>query len=353
MEFFYKSLIGNLKISAEELYVDNKSRERSGHMSHAMVEYAPGKVIAFNSNCSARRLSGHSAHGWIEYRYSEDGGKNWSEIHEMPYSKEVLLEGVFTISIEKAVFQDGVLTCFAVRNSQYTEICCEPWDTPLVIQSYDLGKTWEKPVEFSSYRGRIYDAKIKDSVIYALETCDKDFLSEIKEPRYRLFTSHDNGKSFQEKSIVDFDSYKRGYGALQFRPDGVLLAYACNIEYGYSLEVSLSRDNGETWEKQQPISLKYGMRNVQIAPLEKGYVMHGRAWINEGGCGKGQVIYTSVDGLNWDDGILLETEKKVCYYSNMLPLKDENGKEYVLLQYSDLFSESAQVNVMHRFLSIE
>ena len=73
-----------------------------------------------------------------------------------------------------------------------------------MIQSYDLGKTWEKPVEFSSYKGRIYDAKIKDGVIYALETCDKDFLSEIKEPRYRLFTSHDNGKSFQEKSIVDF-----------------------------------------------------------------------------------------------------------------------------------------------------
>ena len=67
----------------------------------------------------------------------------------------------------------------------------------------------------------------------------------------------------------------------------------------------------------------------------------------------GKLKISAVDGLNWDDGILLETEKMVCYYSNMLPLKDENGKEYVLLQYSDFFSESAQVNVMHRFLSIE
>ena len=50
---------------------------------------------------------------------------------------------------------------------------------------------------------------------------------------------------------------------------------------------------------------------------------------------------------------LHETEKTVCYYSNMLPLKDDDGKEYILLQYSDLFSEDARVNVMHRFLSIE
>ena len=352
MEFIHEGAVGKLLISEAGVYIDNQARKRSGHMSHAMVEYAPGKVIAFNSNCSPTRCAGHSAFGWVEYRYSEDGGKSWSELHELPFSREILLEGVYSISVEKAVFYDGVLTCFAVRNTQGREVCCEPWDTPLVIQSYDLGKTWEPPVEFSSYKGRIYDAKVKDGVIYAVETCDKDFLSQVKDARYRLFVSRDNGKSFQEESVIDMNSCMRGYADLQFLADGSMLVCACDLENSYFLEASLSRDNGKTWERQPQIRLKHGIRNVQIAPQADGYVMHGRAWLDEA-WGIGQVIYTSKDGLNWDDGILLEEKKSRCYYSNMLSLKDENGKDYVLLQYSDTYADDGRVNVMHRFLSIE
>lgn len=352
MEFVHSGAIGYLKISDAEVFVDNKSRNRSGHMSHAMVEYGKGKIIAFNSNCSPSRLNGHSAFGWIEYRYSDDGGKTWSEIHELPYSKKILYDGIYTISIEKAVYNDGVLTCFTTRNTQSHPVCCEPWDTPLVIRSFDNGKTWEEPFEFSPFKGRIYDAGVKDGVIYAVETCDEDFLSERKDPRYRLFTSTDNGKSFQEKSIIDIDSYYRGYASLQFCDDGSMLVYACDLKNSFNLDVSRSRDNGATWEKLEPIYLKYGMRNVQIAPLNGGYVMHGRAWIN---CkwGQGQVIYTSKDGINWDDGILIEKYKCSCYYSNMMTTKDENGREYVILHYSDLYSENARVNVMQRILSVE
>ena len=55
-----------------ELYVDNKTRGRSGHMTHAMAEFAPGCFIDFNSNCSPVRWSGHSTYGWVEYRISKD-----------------------------------------------------------------------------------------------------------------------------------------------------------------------------------------------------------------------------------------------------------------------------------------
>ena len=78
MDKVFDGIAGRLHISDPEMYVNNEARSRSGHMSHAMVEYAPGKIIAFNSNCSAVRYEGHSAFGWIEYRYSEDGGKTWS-----------------------------------------------------------------------------------------------------------------------------------------------------------------------------------------------------------------------------------------------------------------------------------
>ena len=350
MEHVYFGAIGNLNISEAGLYIDNQARGRSGHMTHAMAELAPGRIIAFNSNCSAIRGKGHSAYGWVEYRYSEDGGKNWSESFDLEFSKKTLLDGVYSISVEKAVYQDGILTCFLLRNHQFdNETACEPWGTPLVMRSPDGGKTWEDPVGFSPYPGRIYDAVTHDGVIYALETCDPRFFSEVKEPRYRLFVSRDNGRTFQEESVVALDSYHRGYGALQFRRDGSLLAYACNIADGKSLDVSLSNDNGKSWTTLPAIQLKHGIRNVQIAPLAGGFVMHGRAW--SGGSGQGQVIYTSPDGLNWDDGILLEPEKKLCYYSNMLPLKDAGNREYVLLQYSDLYADDARVNVMHRFLS--
>ena len=61
-----------VRLSDPILYVDNESRNRSGHMSHAMAEFAPGKIIDFNSNCSAAIYQGHSTFGFLEYRISED-----------------------------------------------------------------------------------------------------------------------------------------------------------------------------------------------------------------------------------------------------------------------------------------
>ena len=72
-------------------YVDNEARKRSGHMTHAMCEFAPGKYINFNSNCSAYRANGHSAYGWIEYRTSEDAGKTYSKIYELEETKRSFL----------------------------------------------------------------------------------------------------------------------------------------------------------------------------------------------------------------------------------------------------------------------
>ena len=63
-----------IQVSDPELYVDNQARGRSGHMSHAMAEFAPDTMIDFNSNCSPLRFDGHAAFGWIEYRVSKDAG---------------------------------------------------------------------------------------------------------------------------------------------------------------------------------------------------------------------------------------------------------------------------------------
>ena len=62
---------------------------------------------------------------------------------------------------------------------------------------------------------------------------------------------------------------------------------------------------------------------------------------------------TSADGLNWDEGKILITNKPSCFYSNNLVVKFPDGKHRMLVQYSennndlDNGESSCQVNVMH------
>ena len=91
------------ELEAPEIYEDNEKRRRSGHMSHAMAEFAPNTFIDFNSNCSAVLWNGHMPYGWVEYRISEDAGKTYSDIYTLQYSMDEFLDGVTMISVEKAV----------------------------------------------------------------------------------------------------------------------------------------------------------------------------------------------------------------------------------------------------------
>ena len=338
-----------VEIGAPILHVNNELRGRSGHMSHAMVE-KDGAILAFNSNCSPVRCRGHAAYGWIEYRYSHNGGKTFSEPVELPYSKEAFLNGLFTVSVEKAVVcPDGTLIAFCLRNTMLAPVCCEPWFTPTVIRSHDFGKTWEPAVECSPYRGRIYDAVIRDGIVYFLQFCndgEKHFCGNLPEHVYRLFVSTDGGKTFSVRSVLPGDCINRGYGALQFAPDGTLHAYRYNLKAEREMDHLVSCDNGQTWELLAPCYLEKGIRNPQTAVVNGIFLLHGR-----GEKDRGFVFYTSPDGTVWDDGVYLETEKKLCYYSNNLVLRD-GKREHLLVQYSDVYRDAC-VNVMHRFVTVE
>lgn len=131
----------NFEVILEEptLYVDNKSRWRSGHMSHALAKLSEKSFIDFNSNCSAVRHAGHSAFGWIEYRLSTDSGKTYSDIFDLEYSKKCMLDGVYCLSVEKAIAcNDGTIVAFCLRNSVYGDsIGCMPWVATTYIRSFD------------------------------------------------------------------------------------------------------------------------------------------------------------------------------------------------------------------------
>ena len=332
------------------LYVDNKSRNRSGHMTHAMAEFAPGKIIDFNANSSAAIYGGHSTFGWVEYRISEDGGETYSEVKELPYSKQAFHDGIHVISVEKAVAcEDGRIVAICLRNNAHA--LCQPWDTPMTVTSLDGGNTWSEPKELCTYKGRVYDACTYGGIIYVLEFCNDGtgcFCGEKDEHVYRIFTSKDKGESFEELCVVPIPSMGRGYGAMLFDDAGNLHVYAYNLNDEIHMDHIVSRDQGKNWEEPSACYLKEGIRNPQVAEMDGVYILHGR-----NAAADGFVLYTSEDGEHWDEGTYLGRAKGACYYSNNIVLKDKHGRNRLLIQYSENYGKEECVNVFHRYLTIK
>lgn len=339
-----------IELSEPTLYVDNQSRGRSGHMTHAIVEYAPNKLMDFNSNCSAVIYNGHSTYGFIEYKLSNDGGKTFSGIYELPYSKQSLFDGVNVISVEKAVAtENGEIVAICLRNNAHA--LCQPWDTPTIVISCDEGKTWSDPKEMCHFKGRVYDACYHEGVIYVLEFCNDgtgDFCGWNDEHLYRIFISKDSGKNFNELCIVPLPTKNRGYGAMLFDSEGKLHVYAYNKADEQFIDHIVSEDKGVTWKKPTQCKVNLGLRNPQIALVNGVFVAHGRCldW-------RRLVLYTSKDGEIWDEGAVVREQpnKCACYYSNNIVLKDDNEQEKLLIQFSESYSGEC-VNVMHMWLRL-
>ncbi len=338
----------SVEIEEPEIYVDNEARHRSGHMSHAMAEFAPDTIIDFNSNCSAVLWDGHMPYGWVEYRISKDSGKTYSDAQTLQYSMDSFLDGVYMISVEKAVAcNDGTIVAFCLRNDGTHKYRCEPWDTPTYIVSKDGGKTWSEPVVYSPFRGRTYDALYHNGVIYVLHLCNEHFTGTLPEHQYRIYQSTDNGNTFEELAVLPIDPMGRGYGSFLIDDKGIFHAYAYNVNAEEQMDHAVSEDLGKTWTLLPPCYLAKGIRNPQTAQIDGIYVLHGRA----GGL-KGFVLYTSENGTDWDEGcMLVEKEGVSAYYSNNLNLKDENGN-FLLIQYSDSYKGN-RVNVMHAKLRVK
>lgn len=354
MEINHKNY--TVKIEEPIISVDNEARGRSGHMTHALAEFGQGEVIAFNSNCSAKRHSGHFPYGWVEYRISKDSAKTFSDFKTLDYSYECFLDGVKTISVEKAVAcPDGTIVAFLLRNDAYKTEFCAPWATPMFMRSTDGGKSWSEPEVYSPYEGRTYDAIYYNNAIYVLHFCNPDFEGTTDEHKYRIYKSTDSGKTFSEFCVPPVETNDRCYATLVFDDENRLHFYAYNIKSEQYIDHAVSEDEGATWKVLEPCYLEKGIRNPQSAFVDGVYFLHGRTADRHG-----FVIYTSENGIDWDEGCLIENQNYLAgaYYSNNIVLNDEKGK-FLLVQYSSPYTHDenpyyiATVNVKHMVLRVE
>lgn len=342
-----------VNLSDPILYIDNESRGRSGHMSHALAEFAPGKIIDFNANCSAVIHEGHSTFGWIEYRISEDGGETYSESYDFPFAKKHFLDGTHTVSVEKAIgCKNGRIVTFCLLNDIHA--LCEPWVVPpVVITSDDGGKTWSKEKKVFPFCGRIYDAVYHKGNIYVVQFCNDariNFLGNKEEHIYRIYMSKDNGESFEELSVVPTNAIGRSYASLLFDATEKLHIYIYNVNDEHNPDHLVSEDFGKSWTSAQTCFLAKGSRNIQTALIDGVFVLHCRGEeVNRNKL----ALYTSKDGYTWDEGEFIDnTEHNTCFYSNNIIIKDNKGKNRLLIQYSHSYIRKC-VNIRHMWLTIE
>ena len=329
------------------LFADLEKEGRSGHMGHALVEYAPGKVLAFYPSCSAEdaRWKGHSGYGWMEFKRSADGGETWSEPMTEPNSKALFDRHCGrTFMCEKAVCTpSGKIVLFYLQCDMVTNThIWEPYFEPHVAYSTDGGVTFTPAKPFVNDRGRIYDAAWHEGELFVL------FFANPEQPPHphdeehemRLYVSRDEGETFELRAVVPFQStINCFYGNLQFTPEGRLMVYTYDDKDEHNLKYIVSDDKGFTWGANRRCFFEKRMRNPQIIRFKDTYFLHGRS-----GCGGKDpghlVLYTSPDAIRWDEGqILKRAHQGWGAYTNNLIVHTPDGRERLLIHSSHAYRD--------------
>lgn len=341
------------------IFVDHSKTGRSGHLGHALVEYAPGKILAFYPNCSDAN-NGHCGDGWMEYKRSEDAGRSWSQPFQLEYSKTVYESNQErSVMCEKAICtSDGDILLFNLEcgNAAATDFMWQPLAVPTVLRSSNGGAIWEEAKPVGNENGRIWDVLYHEGLIYVLEFCNDSRIAwygNLPEHHYSLYVSEDQGRSFIRRSILPFDYMNRGYGTLSFLPGKGLIAYVYNTSDETHLEYVISKDAGRSWSEPQTAFFAKQIRNPQMTLFKNGFVMHGRSGSKGEDKIRGHfVLYTSDDGIHWDEGLYLQmrTAGSGAYSNNLLVHDPRDQSERLLIQASHAY-EGKKTNIHHWWLS--
>jgi len=293
------------------LFVDHQKSDRSGHGGNCLTECRNGDIVAFYSNVSGEIQAGHGAAGWSEYRRSEDGGKTWGPPNVLDYSKrawegeEVYSALVFAVTTAP----NGTLIAFACRFEGELWIKKLP---PVYLMSNDQGRTWSDPYPLDTgvnveevsltldavfvHNNQIFAVFMGGSAAY----CDGP---------YTLYVSENNGETFERRSLLPFD-YQNYYVTAGVLDQGKIIVYsypyrADKVIDEYNINYVISADEGRTWSEVQTTKFARAIRNPQLSSkIGNFYFLHGRSGSLSRDPGN-LVLYSSSDGIHWDDGTIL------------------------------------------------
>jgi hypothetical protein len=365
--FVYPADIPNTGV----LFVDRQAEDHSGHGHNSITECRNGDIVAFYSvtGTGADHWNGHGVAGWSEYRRSTDGGLTWGQPTVFDYSKR-MWDGdeVYSALVYSLVTApNGTLIATVIRYAN------EKWEkqrTPVYLLSDDHGHTWKGPYEFD-------ESATVDDIAYTMNTSfvhDGEvfivFRGGISNMTpggpQTLWVSGDNGKSFSRRSILPFDhaNYYWAAGALDH---GQIIVYTYDAHQKrddqtaeQNIPYVISRDGGRTWSDMRTAHFAKGIRNMQLSgKLGEWYFIQGRTGSyprdlvgDDPGPGN-FVLYSSRDGIHWDEGIVLMSRLQTpgggdCYSANEVIGKYDPATPERLLIHSDVSYSGAKTN-MHQW----
>ncbi|MFO7904065.1 MAG: sialidase family protein [Planctomycetota bacterium] len=365
--FVYPADIPNTGV----LFVDRQKENRSGHGNNSISECRNGDIIAFYSvtGTGAENWNGHGVAGWSEYRRSSDGGVTWSDPVVFDYSKRMWDGSEVCSALVYSVITspNGTLIATVIHYAN------EKWEkqrAPVYFLSEDHGHTWKGPHKF-------HESATVEDIAYTMNTSfvhDGEVFIVFRGGTSNmspggpqtLWVSDDNGKSFSQRSVLPFDDadYYWAAGALA---DGKIIVYTYNAHHKredrtaeQNIPYVISRDGGRTWSDVQTARFAKGIRNMQLSgKLGELYFMHGRSGSyprdpvgDDPGPGN-LVLYSSPDGIHWDEGILLMSRLQTpgggdCYSANEIIGKYDPATPERLLIHADVSYSGAKTN-MHQW----
>lgn len=345
------------------LFVDHEATGRSGHGGNTLTECHNGDIVSFYSNVSGDIFKGHGVAGWSEYKRSIDGGETWSEPVILDYSKNVWdgdhLYSALIVSVVTA--PNGRLVAIAARFENEKWVKKLP---PVYLKSDDHGKTWSEPFEIDAA------ATVEElSITYDTSFIYKDTIfvvfiggaGDMCPGPYSLYASEDNGETFSKRSNLPFD-HLNNYASAAVLDDGRFIVYAypwkgrgAPTDEHY-LHYVISEDEGHTWSDVNTAYFSKRIRNPQLSEkLGNSYFMHGRS----GSMGNDPghlVLYTSTDGIHWDDGVFLNkgaTNDADSYSANEVIGKYHSSMpKRLLIQSSIAYDGNRKVNEHHWWIVI-
>lgn len=335
------------------LFVDHQSRGGSGHNGQAVVEYGKDHVLAFylHGAVGEGTWGGHHPLGWTEYRRSTDGGKSWGPPKMLAYSKQLYDHpDYFSGYVKQAVLApDGSIVAIGCRFlKDYPK-----FDSAFHIRSHDGGETWQEARVFAPDNpafGRPQASHVHDGAIYVLFTHGPTWGNHAP---HRVYVSTDNGKTFTLRSKLTLDD-ECWYGAMAWLDNDSIIGYGYRGRDEHTLQYVISEDDGHTWSSPKTTYFAKRIRApIMSEKIGNYYFMHGRSG-HSGEGSRNLVLYSSKDGIQWDEGRFLRVGPGTYAYSNNAVVgRFDPSRPLRLLIQSSIAYDSNKVNVHHWWIGTE